>query len=325
MTVTCEELRDSAQKVFPDWEAARDPAHSWQTISELGWFMLGVPEDQGGLGAGRGELAVIFAECGRVLLPGAVIAQFLGVEALAGAQDFAGRESLLEAAMAGELITTSLEHAGSDAALRCVPDADRARHVLVRQAGEIALVALDGAEISQTPTWDLSRRLFDVTLAADARRTILASGDAAEELGARLDGLLSLALAGDALGGGQALLTMTIDYLKDRRQFERPLAMFQALKHRVANLKAALVTAESLYYGRAGASTDAVALGAMKAHACTAFRQIAEDAVQLHGGVGLTAEYPVHLFLKRALLDAALGGDADYWEEQAGRQALAPA
>lgn len=325
MTVTCEELRDSARKVFPDWEAARDPTHSWQTISELGWFMLAVPEDLGGLGAGRAELAVIFAECGRVLLPGAVIAQFLGVEALAGAQDFDARESLLESAMAGEIITTSLEHRSGGATLRCVPDADRASHVLLREEGEIALVALDGAEISQTPTWDLSRRLFDVTLAPDAPRTILASGDGAEQLSARLDGLLSLALAGDALGGGDALLTMTIDYLKDRRQFERPLAMFQALKHRVANLKAALVTAESLYYDRAGATTDPVALGAMKAHACTAFRQIAEDAVQLHGGIGLTAEYPVHLFLKRALLDAALGGDADYWEEQAGRQALAPA
>ena len=69
-------------------------------------------------------------------------------------------------------------------------------------------------------------------------------------------------------------------------------------------------------------SADALELGALKAHCCAVYRTVAEEAVQLHGGIGLTSEYPCHVFLKRALLNCALGGDADYWQERAGRACL---
>lgn len=71
--------------------------------------------------------------------------------------------------------------------------------------------------------------------------------------------------------------------------------------------------------------TDIIALGALKALACTVYRLVAEEAIQLHGGIGLTMEHPCHLFLKRAMLNGALGGDADHWDEQTGRAALAAA
>lgn len=117
---------------------------------------------------------------------------------------------------------------------------------------------------------------------------------------------------------------MTIDYLETRRQFDRPLALFQALKHRVADMKTALVAAEALFWARGDdPDADAIRMGAMKAHAANVYRLIAEEAVQLHGGIGLTMEHPCHLFLKRATLNAALGGDADHWEEAAGRRMLA--
>ena len=153
---------------------------------------------------------------------------------------------------------------------------------------------------------------------------MLAQGEAAVALGNRLSALRSLALAADSLGGADAALRMTIDYLETRRQFDRPLALFQALKHRVADMKTALVAAEALFWGRADDSNaDATRMGAMKAHAANVYRLIAEEAIQLHGGIGLTMEHPCHLFLKRATLNAALGGDAEHWEEAAGRRLLA--
>jgi len=108
-----------------------------------------------------------------------------------------------------------------------------------------------------------------------------------------------------------------------RRRFDRPLAMFQALKHRVADLKTRLSAAEALFWSRAGGAPSLMEPGALKALASTVYRDVAEEAIQLHGGIGLTMGHPCHLFLKRALLNCALGGDADRWEERAGRALLA--
>jgi alkylation response protein AidB-like acyl-CoA dehydrogenase len=150
----------------------------------------------------------------------------------------------------------------------------------------------------------------------------VAQGAAAATLSDRLQSQLLLALAADSLGGSAALLTLTIDYLKTRRQFDRPLALFQALKHRVADLKIALESADALFWARAIGAASLAELGALKAWATTTNVALAEEAIQLHGGIGLTSEYYCHLFLKRALLNAALGGDADAHDARTGRDLL---
>jgi alkylation response protein AidB-like acyl-CoA dehydrogenase len=265
---------------------------------------------------------VIHNELGRVLAPGPVIAQMLAIDALAAADGVAGRDALLERAMGGEMMTASLAGAG----LACVPDADRAGHLLVIGDRRVDLVPLDGAKIALRDTWDRTRRLFDVTLDPEAEGLTLARGDGAASLARRLEAQLLFALAADSLGGAAAILELTIDHLKTRRQYGRPLAMFQALKHRVADMKAWLSAAEALLWARAAAESPlAVEMGALKAHATGVYRAIAEDAVQLHGGIGLTMEHHCHLFLKRSMLNCALGGDNGDWEEAAGRYALAQA
>ena len=131
-------------------------------------------------------------------------------------------------------------------------------------------------------------------------------------------------LAADALGGANAVLDLTIDYLKLRKQFDRPLALFQALKHRVADCKVRIAAAEALLWERAGqADLTPVEAGALKALATQVYADVAEEAIQLHGGIGLTQEHPCHRFLKRAFLNRTLCGDVDHWTEQAGRDALA--
>lgn len=313
MSMTRAELQDAAAKAF-DGDLTPDAAHSWNLIAEMGWLMMAVPEDQGGLGLGREAVGVIHQALGRTLVAGPAIAQMLVIEALSAA---GGQDELLGRAMAGEIMSASLAEG-----LRAVPDADRASHVLRVEAGRISLLPVEGLALTARATWDKTRRLFDVDV-GDATGIVLAQGDAATALADRLSALRSVALAGDCLGGADAALAMTIDYLETRRQFDRPLALFQALKHRVADMKTALVAAEALFWARAGDdTTDAVTMGAMKAHTASVYRLIAEEAIQLHGGIGLTMEHPCHLFLKRATLNAVLGGDGDQWEEAVGRRAL---
>jgi alkylation response protein AidB-like acyl-CoA dehydrogenase len=319
------ELQDSARKAFGKAALAPDAAKSWALISEMGWLMMAVPEALGGLGLGREALGVVHYEMGRALVPGPAIAQMLAIEALCAADGFAGRDDLLGRAMAGEVMTASLAPQLSLRELDvviAVPDADRASHLLIGEVDYLRFVPLADCTIARRETWDKGRRLFDVEVPDDAG-TVIVEGIAAWALSEHLASQLAFALAADSLGGADAILALTVDYLKTRRQFDRPLAMFQALKHRVADLKTQLATAEALLWFRAR-DPDATLtnLGALKAHATRVYASIAEEAIQLHGGIGLTEEHHCHLFLKRAMLNAALGGDADHWEEAEGRDAL---
>ncbi|MFD1613260.1 acyl-CoA dehydrogenase family protein [Sphingomonas tabacisoli] len=316
MSMTREELQEAARKTFGEAGAA-DSGRTWELISELGFLMLAVPEHQGGLGLGNDGPATVQRELGRALVPGPAIAQMLTVTALAEA----GEVELLERAMAGEVMTASLAGTVDGERLNAVPDADLASHVLVCGTDRVTLAPMSGASVTRRSTWDETRRLFDVGLAEHG--ITLADGESAKTLRGRLDKQLSLALAGDALGAADAALAMSVEYLKTRRQFDRPLAMFQALKHRCADLKTRLAAAESLFWSRAADPfASPVQVGALKAHATETACLIAEEAIQLHGGIGLTVEHPCHLYLKRAMLDAALGGNNDNRAEAAGRSAM---
>ncbi len=321
MSMTRTELQDSARRAFGESGLAPHAEKSWGLIAEMGWLMMVVPEELDGLGLGREAEGVIHSELGRALVRGPAIAQMLVISALCAAHDLAEREDLLARAMGGEVMTAAL---GGTAGLTAVPDADHASFVLVVGDHEITLQPLDapGVAITPRPTWDETRRLFDVTVSDASSALVIATGDATQTLAERLKAQMLFALAGDSLGGADAILDLTIDYLKTRRQFDRPLAMFQALKHRVADLKTWLVAADALFWSRATSETTLAEMGALKAHACRVYADIAEESIQLHGGIG-TSEYYCHLFLKRAALNCALGGDSDTWDEEAGRQALA--
>lgn len=306
MTIDRAELQDAVRKAFGDGGWAADPDKSWTQFVEMGFLGLTVAEAQGGLGLGAQALAAIHYELGRALVPGPMIPQTLVIEALTGTD----QKDLRDRAMAGEKMTVG----------HFAVDADVSSHILFSNAQEIRLIPRDVAEITRHETWDSSRRLFTVKTATAGLP--IADGDAAAAFDEKLKSRLSLMLAADSLGGANAILAHTIDYLKTRTQFDRPLAMFQALKHRVADLKTRLAAAEALLWSQAKDAATSTQLGALKAHSCTVYRAIAEEAIQLHGGIGLTQEHHCHLFLKRAMLNTALGGDSDHWEEQAGRKLL---
>lgn len=330
------ELRDAAQKAFPADQIAPPRDRSWSLIAEMGWLMIALPEDAGGLGLGLDAVATILFEQGRVLSTAPLVPALLALDAVAASPSLADRENWIERICGGEYIPlnmlpgrVSIDDSGVwSGTIAGVFDADMAAHVLVGAAGHYVIVPTDAAGVSvvERPLWDKTRRLFDIELSGfqPDPALVVAKGEDAAILHDRVARLAHVSLAADALGGATAALDMTVEYLKTRRQYDRPLAMFQALKHRCADLKTHIASAEALMWSRAAdASAPVVALGAMKAMATDTCRIVVEDMVQLHGGIGLTEEHACHLFLKRALLSMQLCGDLDHWREAAGRDAMA--
>jgi alkylation response protein AidB-like acyl-CoA dehydrogenase len=332
VSIDLSELRDSAQKAFPADKLAPERDAAWALVAEMGWLLVELDEDQGGLGLGRDAGAALHYELGRALSTAPLIPALLGLGAIAQS-GLADKADWIERITGGAYVPLHLLPArltGVDTVSGTVSgllEADLASHAVIALPGRYAVVdlAAPGVTLTERPGWDRTRRLFDLTLSnyRPEPAAILAEGAAAADLHDRLAASAQLALAADCLGGADAALAMTVEYLKVRRQFDRPLALFQALKHRCADLKLEIAAAEALLWARASdPAADRVALGALKALASETFCQVTEEMVQLHGGIGLTEEHPCHLFLKRALLNAQLCGDADHWYGEAGRAAL---
>jgi len=333
------ELRDSARKVLGGLGVPADGEKIWRHIIELGWLTVSVPEELGGLGQSLAGACALYRELGGSLAAAPFLPAMLAIDALCH-----GRlGSWVERLAAGDYISAPLAESELSAAANrltglasAVPDADKAGHVvLCASEGDcVALVPLGspGVEIQRRATWDTTRRLFDIRLDGVelGDSLVLARGATAQALCRHLSTHLDFALAADSVGGAIALLDRTVEYLLTRRQFGRPLAMFQALKHRCADLKALTCAAAALLddsLGRLDAvdDTDAALLGLQaKSFATSAYARVAEEALQLHGGIGMTAEYSCHLFLKRALLNAQLGQSNDLCDLEIAADALRP-
>jgi alkylation response protein AidB-like acyl-CoA dehydrogenase len=327
MSLDTAELQVSAQHALRGIAIAAAEDKTWPIVVELGWLLVAVPEDLDGLGQGLSAACALYRELGSSVAAAPYLPAMLAVEAVCRS-DLPNRVEWLGRLAGGELATASLFTGdlvaeGMSAKVRlagvaaAVPSADKASHVLVSTARHVILAPLKqpGVEMVARPTWDVTRRLFDVHFAdfEVPDELILARGPAAQALSGRLGTHRDFALAADSVGGAAALLDLTVEYLKTRRQFGRPLAMFQALKHRCADLKALTAAAEALLVenlNKAEHSCDAEAevMGKQaKSLACSVFFRVAEESLQLHGGIGMTSEHVCHRFLKRALLNAQLG------------------
>jgi alkylation response protein AidB-like acyl-CoA dehydrogenase len=327
------ELRDSVQKAFPADKLCPARDNAWQLATEMGWLMIGLPEDQGGLGLPREAMVAVQFELGRVLCTAPLIPALIALEGIAASETLADRQGWIERICGGEYVPLNMLPGTASGTselsgrLSGFFEADMAGHVLAGLPGRYVLIPLDspGVTVTERHLWDESRRLFDVELRGyqPDPALVVAEGEAAKALHDRISPLAQLAIGADSLGGATAALDMTVEYLKTRRQFDRPLAMFQALKHRCADLKTAVVAGEALLWARAADRGAALPqMGAMKAHAAEVFATVCEEMIQLHGGIGLTSEHTCHTFLKRAQLNLQLGGGPDHWYERAGRAAL---
>ncbi|MFB0620551.1 acyl-CoA dehydrogenase family protein [Streptomyces sp. AGS-58] len=297
----------------------------WKLLADgMGLAGLLVPEAQGGQGASAREAAVVLEELGRAVAPVPYLTSaVVATEALLACAD----EELLGRLASGRTIGALAVglHLAPDADFATVRADDGTLHgeltgiadaavadVLLVPADDGGLYAVTADAVTVTPqvALDLTRPLATVTLAGAAGRRIGDAGPAVRRAVRAAAGLL----ASEQLGVADWALTETVRYLKERKQFNRPVGGFQALKHRLAQLwlevvhlrAAARAAADALATGEDTDVTVAVA----QAYAAPVAVRATEEAVQLHGGIGMTWEHPAHLHLKRAKADSLAYGTA---------------
>ena len=179
-------------------------------------------------------------------------------------------------------------------------------------------MAAEGVAKAPVTSLDMTRQLCDLSF-DDAPATLIASGPAASRA---LDAALAAGagiLAAEQVGLAQRCLDMTVAYVKERRQFARPVGSFQGLKHRLADLWVSVTQARAasryaaacLAAGWAGSGDAKVAVALAKAYCSEVAVNAAQECVQMHGGIGFTWEHPAHLYLKRAKADSIAFGTAD--------------
>lgn len=322
---------------------------TWRGGADLGWYGMFVPEELGG-GCVSGnplvDACLVAEEMGRMLHPGPALATNVVADALARAGSPGLQERHLGALASGERIGTwafaepDRPWTAAALSLRALPtDAGYAldggkTYVQDAHAADLLLVSAlapegpsqfliprdsPGIVVEPLETLDLTRRLAtvrfsDVQIPRDA--VVGTAGDAAAAIERQLQVALVLQCA-ETVGATARGLEMTVRYAKERVAFGRPIGSFQALKHRMADhrtwLEASFATTAYAAAAVGGERPDAaVAARVAKAHVARRSTATLHDCVQLHGGIGMTWEYDLHLYFRKAISNEVLyGGPAE--------------
>ncbi len=335
-----------AEQVPPDALRSRrdDPAGFdaayWRRGAELGWTSLLVDEAQGGgtiSGAGLVDLSLVAYEFGRHAAPGPLVA----TNAVAATLSASGAApELLAGLLSGEQIaswcapvsgpdgwrpTVEARREGAGIVVRGearpVESAQRADHLLVtcREGAGVTQVLVPAATpgVTRAPmkTADLTRR-FGIVTFDDVTLPLSAVVGEVEEAAAAVERQLQLSLVmlnAESVGTMQTGFDMTVEWAFDRYSFGRPLASYQALKHRFADmfmwLEASHAISDAACVATETGAENAVELvSAAKAYIGQYGTELLQDCVQLHGGIGVTFEHDLHLYLRRFTVDRALAG-----------------
>lgn len=343
-------LRDSARKFFagecPVSEVRRlmetDTAFDvtlWAKLVEQGYTGIIFPEEFGGVGLGIVELVLLMEETGRALLPGpffstVVMAGSL-LDALATKDQ---KKKYLAPICRGDARATVafLEPDGtwdlSDVHLTAVngrlngeklfvPDAAVADWIIVVARNGVFLVnsKAPGIRVERMLGMDLTRKLYSLRL----------DDVPGEKLGetatlSRPRGLATIALAAEMVGGMQRMLDITVAYAKTRKQFGKPIGVFQAVQHQCADMYLETESARSAVYYAAWALQHhapdaAAAVSIAKVYTSDASRTVGNRGIQVHGGMGFTWENDLHLYYRRAKASETAFGDATFHRERLAR------
>ena len=330
----------------------------WKDFVEMGWAGILVPQEYDGLGLGYVEAGVVMEELGRTLTPSPFLSTaVVAATAIARAGSAQQKKNYLPRIAAGDLIATlavdetakhhpeatamTATRAGNGFKLRGAKTFVLDGHVanlliaVARSAGKpgdtngLTLFAVDasarGIRAERTPTVDThnaARITFeDVNAGAD---NVIGKIGAAWDV---LEGVLNVgraALAAEMVGASEEAFSRTTAYLGERKQFGRLIGEFQALQHRAAHLYCELEVTRSAVlkalqtldesFDRAGAIVSVA-----KARAGLSATLAANEAVQMHGGIGMTDEFDIGLFMKRVRVCAELFGDANFHADRLAR------
>jgi len=285
--------RSPFPKVREAAEASAYAPELWSELVELGWPGIAVEAEHGGQGLGAVELAVLLEELGYACAASPFLSTATAAAVIEATGSTGQRERWLPALSSGEA-TAGLGSA------ELAADAQDAAVIVLLDGDEAQLVDPAQADIKPLQTIDSTRRFASVS----------GSG---EPLGAGAAERARLAIAAELVGVCQRALDMTLEYVKDRKQFGVAVGSFQAVSHRCAQM---LLSTESVrsavYFAAWAADADperlAEAAGLAAAAASDGGRETTASAIQAHGGIGFTWEADVHWLFKRAQLDAALLG-----------------
>lgn len=335
-------LRDANDTCGFDHEA-------WREMAAMGWAGVLVPEAHGGSEFGYVGLGQVLEAGGRTLAGSPLIGTaLLAAPLIAGSDNAAAQQQWLTAIAEGEVLFGFAIDEGprhDPAALRMhaaregdeivlngdklfVVDGHVADRLVVCVRDDdgvtLCLVAADAAGVTRTPTrlvdsrWAANVRFSDVRVAADE---ILAAGSAGAALLERcLDGARA-GMAAEMLGAGLEAFERTLAYLKMREQFDVPIGSFQALKHRAALMFCELELVKSAVMAAlvaldAERDDRALLASLAKARACDMLELVTNEAVQMHGGIGMTDDEEIGLFLKRARVQQQLFGDSAFHRQR---------
>jgi alkylation response protein AidB-like acyl-CoA dehydrogenase len=320
----------------------------WKLMADtLGLQSLAIPEEYGGQGFGLVEQYIVFEEMGAANFGGPFFSTVaLAASALIESGDDAAKADYLPGIASGDTIATlafsddsgswDLEKTSTTAkadgdtwkisgAKNYVVDGNNASLILVtaKTGKGLSLFAVDGdaAGLTRTnlPTLDQTRKQSRLEFADTPARLIGAEEKAAEKLTVALQKACVL-LAAEQAGGADKVLATAVEYAKNRIQFDRPIASFQAIKHMAADMMVEVESAKSLasYAAWAGEENKdelAVMSSTAKSYCSEAFFHCAAQNIQIHGGIGYTWEHSAHLYFKRAKSSEIMLGDPSYHRE----------
>jgi alkylation response protein AidB-like acyl-CoA dehydrogenase len=327
-------------------DAAAATAGLWASMVALDWPALTIPEDHGGMGLGPVEVAVVAEEIGRVVAPGpwlATVTQLAPLVRELG--DDAARDRFLGGIASGSITGTIAvaEATGSwkasDVTATATPDGDGwVLHgtkcyvqdgdvadeigVVTRLAGTsgadgVAAFVVPRADVRVEPMRPLDKSRSQATVHLDGVRVgpdrVLGTPGACAAGVDRALEEATVALALEMVGLCQSVFEMTLEYAKQRMQFDVPIGSFQAVKHKFADMYVQIEKARAAaYFASATLAEDdprrTVAVAMAKAAAGDAAKIVAKEGIQVHGGIGFTWEHDAHLFIKRLKSDDVVFG-----------------
>jgi alkylation response protein AidB-like acyl-CoA dehydrogenase len=336
------------------WDDQRGVSDTmWKEMAQLGWLGLALPEAHGGSELGMVETAILLDELGRAAAPTPYLTTFLAGQAIARAGTGAQKDRWLPAIASGgaratvalvdkdldwdpSVIGTRAERRGAGYALTGVKEFTPWAHVVevllvpayAPEGLTLFLVDPTSRGLAMTPVISMDPSARWVTLTLDG---VPVGGDAVVgapgNAGPLLQSLLrrgAVGAAAEMLGAARRCLDMSVAYAKVREQFGQPIGSFQAIRHKCAEMLLDVENSHAAtYYAAWALDADAddqdMAASVAKAYVGDAARKVCGESIQVHGGIGFTWEFDLHLYFKRAKALEPMYGDGDYHRERLAR------
>jgi alkylation response protein AidB-like acyl-CoA dehydrogenase len=328
----------------------------WRAMADQGWTGLIIPEEFGGLGLSVVDLIAVCEEMGRACLPGPFLSTLWAAALIDRAGSEGQRKQYLEPIATGDIKATvamleedadwnpeavglRAEKDGREFRLRgrkeFVTDADVADVIICVARGADGLVlapvakGAQGIKITATPGVDATRKLYSVEFEdviapeADALAFNMRTRSAVESA----TNIAIVALCAEMLGCMQWTLETGVEYAKTRQQFGKPIGVYQAVQHQLADMFLMTESARSAVYYAAWSVSEndpsaKLAVSVAKASCSDAAREVGNRGAQVHGGIGFTWEHNLQLYYKRAKASEIMFGDASYHREEIARKVV---